>query len=238
MNESIEQGMTNDPRALDRLVDDELDEGQRQQVLSELQADPDGWRRCAMAFLEAQAWRRAMVGMAQDVESPMGERPHHTQPTCAVTQGRVADEALTREQPHRLGWFAAAAGILISFALGAASQHFLPSHDVDFPRSVAGREGFNSRPRRDQSAISASDVPPQQFRSDGSLVPERLDGLAGRSDWEFEPSAPFGMLEALEQAGHKIHRQRGFVPFRLEDGRQGFVPVEDLFVVPVNRITY
>lgn len=45
---------------LDRLVDDELSEPQRQRLLLRLEAEVDGWRRCALRFLEAQAFRRAM----------------------------------------------------------------------------------------------------------------------------------------------------------------------------------
>ena len=41
---------------LDRLVDGELSPGERQQVLRWLDMREDGWRRCALAFLEAQTW--------------------------------------------------------------------------------------------------------------------------------------------------------------------------------------
>jgi hypothetical protein len=47
---------------LDRLVDGEIDPRQRQELLKALDREPDGWRRCAMAFLEAQAWADAFDG--------------------------------------------------------------------------------------------------------------------------------------------------------------------------------
>jgi hypothetical protein len=49
-----------DQRLLDLLVDGELPEGQRRGLLSSLDHKPDGWRRCALAFLEAQTWQREL----------------------------------------------------------------------------------------------------------------------------------------------------------------------------------
>ena len=47
-------------RRLDLLVDGELDENDRRELLRGLDREPDGWRRCAMAFLEAQTWKQAL----------------------------------------------------------------------------------------------------------------------------------------------------------------------------------
>jgi hypothetical protein len=51
-----------DQADLDRLVDGELDEASRAALLRALDRAPDGWKRCASAFLEAQAWRQALDG--------------------------------------------------------------------------------------------------------------------------------------------------------------------------------
>src|SRR5437762_643992 len=42
---------------LDRLIDGEVAEPQRRALLSRLEQSPGGWRRCSLAFLEAQAGR-------------------------------------------------------------------------------------------------------------------------------------------------------------------------------------
>ena len=49
-----------DQAALDRLVDGEMDEPSRAALLRALDRQPAGWKRCALAFLEAQAWGEAL----------------------------------------------------------------------------------------------------------------------------------------------------------------------------------
>lgn len=44
----------------DRLVDGELPEDARREFLSRLDSMTDGWRRLALTFLEAQAWRQSL----------------------------------------------------------------------------------------------------------------------------------------------------------------------------------
>lgn len=45
-----------DDRVYDLLVDGELDNDRRRALLGSLDEKPGGWRRCALAFLEAQSW--------------------------------------------------------------------------------------------------------------------------------------------------------------------------------------
>ena len=47
-------------RLLDQLVDGSLDPLRRRELLAALDKEPGAWRRCAMAFLEAQAWGAAL----------------------------------------------------------------------------------------------------------------------------------------------------------------------------------
>ncbi len=57
-----------DPQILDRLVDGELADGERREVLRTLERQPDGWRQCALAFLEAQSWGDALTQLASHPE--------------------------------------------------------------------------------------------------------------------------------------------------------------------------
>ena len=49
-----------DDLRFDRLVDGELSDAERRRLLASLDDEPGGWRCCALAFLEAQAWRETM----------------------------------------------------------------------------------------------------------------------------------------------------------------------------------
>src|SRR5438876_11522290 len=63
-------GIAEDRRLLDRLVDGELPERERRELLLRIEKEPDGWRRCALAFLEAQIWRQALATAAGTDELP------------------------------------------------------------------------------------------------------------------------------------------------------------------------
>ena len=49
-----------DDDRLDRVVDGELNDAEYRELLRSLEQRPGGWRACALAFLEAQAWRREL----------------------------------------------------------------------------------------------------------------------------------------------------------------------------------
>ena len=75
------QPSENDDALFDRLVDGELSDFERQRLLASLD-DPQGvwrdqgWRRCALAFLEAQTWGHQFKHMLAE--------PGDRQPTAAV----------------------------------------------------------------------------------------------------------------------------------------------------------
>ena len=50
---------------VDLLVDGELSEADRRELLLQLEHEPDGWRRCALAFLEAQCWKAELGQIAR-----------------------------------------------------------------------------------------------------------------------------------------------------------------------------
>jgi hypothetical protein len=62
---------------IDLLADDALDAPRRAALLRSFDAHPEqgGWRKCALALLEAQAWRRAMTEAPVGGEQPGGPEP-------------------------------------------------------------------------------------------------------------------------------------------------------------------
>src|SRR5205814_739732 len=63
----------NEDILLDRLVDGELSGNERRQLLESFDKRPEGWRRCALAFLEAQSWREEMGQVARGIASQTNE---------------------------------------------------------------------------------------------------------------------------------------------------------------------
>jgi hypothetical protein len=202
-------------------------------LLARLDGDPEGWRRCAMAFLQQQAWRGAMQNLARGL--PPKGRDIHT--PAEFSQVICRDVELSGRNTARLApWCALAAALLVAFGLGALSQLGLSIHLAQ-PRSLiqargalAGSGAGQTRPgppdrARSPRVLASPDV---SSTSDGPAPASRDDALA----------SPGRLLEALRQSGHQVHRQRGFVPFSSEDGRAGWIPVEDLYVLPANYRTY
>ena len=68
-------------------------------------------------------------------------------------------------------------------------------------------------------------------------VYEMTDDLAA---WlaQDQPAIPASLLAELERRGHRIDRQRQYVPVVLEDGRQAIIPVEGIEILPVSRRAY
>ena len=131
---------------LDRLVDGESDEGERRNLLRRLDDEPNGWRRLALAFLEAQAWKESF---AAESDGP-GETVVRESTRCALGDGYATISKSTR----RFGWssgFAVAVGVLLAFGIGlrvgARDQDGVgarlahdPSNPAPAPRSVEPSE--------------------------------------------------------------------------------------------------
>jgi hypothetical protein len=104
---------------MDLLIDGELSPEARRELLAHMDDSPDGWRRLALAFLEAQSWRESFAEAARETPLP--------KPIAAI-----------RPKPLRLApWMARAAVVLAAFALGWA---------VHQPRIEAARTLFAQRP--------------------------------------------------------------------------------------------
>ena len=64
-------------RQFDLLVDGELSEADRRALLLQLEHEPDGWRRCALAFLEAQCWKAELGQIAPPAAASRCSRLGH-----------------------------------------------------------------------------------------------------------------------------------------------------------------
>lgn len=134
---------------LDLLVDGELDESDRRELLLWCERDPEGWRRCALAFLEAQCWSQQMRSAgakenANEEEHDTNDRqpPGHEEfnallaaaqlpalgPGGESSASRDAQSGPTTRPGARRAWtsfvgpLAMAASFLAAFALGLLAR--------------------------------------------------------------------------------------------------------------------
>ncbi len=210
-------GTAADPRLLDRLVDGELDEPDRRRLLLALDAEPGGWRRCALAFLEALAWQQAVRSAS------IREGAGAAGPSTSDRRGRG------RRSVGRT--LALAAAVFIAFGVGVATRPATqPGGGYGGPAVLpAGGNRLAPAPRDN----TARPVPPDLWltASDGSgrPVPVRLFAAAGGSGAApvaTQPVIPDYLRLQLERQGYEVRNDRRVVSVALKDGRTATVPVE------------
>jgi hypothetical protein len=216
MNRPIENQQTRSPeddRLVDRLVDGELADAERRELLLRFEREPDGWRRCALAFLEAQNGRQAFGPlMASDVPRPID-----------VPLGRVAGAESSKPR-HRMQsqrpWRAVvrltglAAGLAAAFALGWS---------------------FHSRPEEPAPHVSSN----QQAISSESPQAAPVELATGAAK---PKSAELALLDPLikewEQQGYSVETQQRLVPVESKDGRKLNLPVQEVRLRYTRNHTY
>jgi hypothetical protein len=196
---------------LDRLVDGDLTGQPYRQLLSDLETQPNGWRRCALAFLEAQAWRSELRTMPQECGQP--ESP---------STGAILPAARRR----MIEWLlAAAVGILIALPLGMQLRR--QPETVVTPSVPESEDGVEAT-----EIVQVTDT----GRDEGSVEDVGTDYEA----WlDQEGSAlPVELVRALESIGTQIRRQRGLLPVETEDGRRFVMPIERVEFTPISYSQY
>ena len=226
-----------DERLIDRLVDDELAPAERRALLADLDREPEGWRRCALAFLEAQSWRSAFEAMTSGPSSDCTEKKaaHERSP---VSHRRI---------PHALG---VAAGIVAALVLGwTARGPWLRSHTSPTGKLAADAHADRGRdmPRTGSDSIEADANPMPGPQNAGVLIPPRDSAeslqVATRAMERTQsrnptPSPlPETLRRQFERRGFQVENQRGLMTLKLKDGRRMALPVEELKVHYVGRPT-
>jgi len=244
-------------RQLGRLVDGELPPSEYRQLVKSLEKHPDGWRRCALAFLESQAWRHDIAAVATpDVVANKPAQASPLVPRPAPGWGSVASR-----------WSMMAASWLVALAIGA--WWFRPAPVVQSPPQL--HVANMVAPGAPEAEIPPSRVPPEpRTLVDNSTSPsgERLTSRAVEGEVEFvmagnhgdwQPSTrlplrslnqePAGrevedfwaapaIVELLRRSGRQVKHDQVMVPLELPDGRQILVPVEKMVVQPVRVPAY
>jgi hypothetical protein len=215
-------GRLSDAELVDRLVDGELDEPTRRQVLERLDVEPGAWRRCALAFLEAQCFREGLSAVAV----PSGGRPW----------------LVSRSARRWLGRGAAAAAVVAAFALGrvvTSGSH--ASVPLDPPNDqVANVPPDELRMPTGSTEFVALRLGDELSGAEADLRVPLLSPRATDPAWRWLEDAVIAeeLIQAIAAAGHEVVERRHLIPLDLEDGRQAIVPVDEIEVHPVVHRRY
>ena len=223
---------------LDRLVDGELSEPERREVLSGLDKEPEGWRRCALAFLVAQSWCDAMGAMLR-------EAPETVRSSISATR----HPAWLRRHETLLAMAASFAVALVVSSV--VRPMFFPSAGPALPPTQLAAVGQNQEPPMQQlgGAAAPSATP---WRMVTVSVPDGLHGAREpiqlpameqdhwNGDWlgNLPQALPPAMLQALQQSGRRVQQSRELLPIPLEDGRRLVVPVDQIDIHYVGNRGY
>ncbi|HEY3391774.1 MAG TPA: hypothetical protein VGK58_03650 [Lacipirellulaceae bacterium] len=220
----------------DRLVDGELSPAERRLLLASLDERPGGWRRCALAFLEAQCWSEGLGQLLREPE----ESPH------AREKNHVVRAAVPREARRRSAlWLAFATGLLAAFTLGVLWRSGAPI-GVSNPAQRGTNIAQVIPPPTSSSphATSAADALTLWVRDEmGNARPLRVPLVdAGTLDQQlglqFQTGLPADVRDRLQDRGFDVQSKRRYAPLWLENGRPMIVPVEDTRIVPVSQSVY
>jgi hypothetical protein len=238
----------NDDLLFDRLVDGELSSAERRQLLASLDDRPDGWRRCALRFLESQCWTENLRQLARE---PIEEDATDRTITLASPKRQRLEEATPSRDAarHGVSWAAIAAGLLIAFTLGLVSRSSLgPGDGPPLVVDIANPTGSVAQvvpPPTPLPDVSKVDEALTFFVRDetGQTRPLRVPLLdAGELDrrlgLQFQTGVPDEVRNRLQDRGFNVQSKRRYAPLWLEDGRPMFVPVEDTRIVPVRQNVY
>jgi hypothetical protein len=213
-----------DERLLDRLVDGELSETERRSLLLRLEQSPDGWRRCALAFLEAQAWRGEARSFVQE-------------PAAAATPAsRLPRSSLSPWIP-----FALAASFMLVVGTWAVVREPAGNPVATIKLPPSGSPALVSSGQKLSSPQNLRLVVNGGPNEQADVVEVPIVDSRPMNEAMFGPlpqQLPPHVVKMLEQAGHQVVRERKLVPVDLRDGRRVVVPMDQVDIRPVGLQGY
>ena len=226
---------------IDRLVDGELDEEARSRLLRQIDSQ-DQWRPLAIAFLEAQALRRAMETLC--AERPQQTVPPHGEP---VVQTHRSDNWFAKTSPRFWRTRAATIALLILIVVSVAllrerwsanrpkgeivNWTFRPPINSVNPPSFTRNPGDEPLPKSVKFVVNdgLSDLP-QMIELPLTDSTDSLSQNWSAEQWQTRSALPSDVREWLDAAGYDIEEQSGLWPVMLPNGRQVVFPVNQVHV--------
>lgn len=237
--------LASDPqRLLDRLVDGELLDEEQRQLLAALDEEPGGWRRCALAFVEAGAWRAALgelAGPNAAMSLPIAvQRPspvHRSSPAGWTYLAALAASVLVAFACGRY-WAPAAAGP-VAMAQSAPATQIVAAPAEPAPPAPAEAAAAPAYSDADWETVQLNIEDAAAGEPDTVEVPcldvSRLGAAAWRAagleaDWLADQASalPAAWLQTLRETGYTVETQRELRALDMSDGRRVVVPVEEV----------
>lgn len=234
-----------DAALIDRLVDGELSGDERRHLLASLEAQPDGWRRCALAFVEAQTWRGAMGNLLREGEAP-------AEPGSAITLGQSGSAGASpspneSSRSHLATWFAVAASVVVAFGLGRQSGVMRSASDPASQQIASAPAVPNSKTASPQLERTNRGDAVTLVVNDRNGVPQRIEVplVEGRQLGQAFGDVPHWsspeLDRQLDERGLDLDARRRYAPIYFEQENKivpMVVPVDDAVVRPASRPVY
>lgn len=215
----------------DRLADDELTFAEKQELLSSLDGRIDGWRRCALALLEAQAWRKELSSFVASEPLPTVVQVAAAAPTPLPARPLIQRKWLGNS-------LALAASAMVAFSLGwnlrSPEIHSTSSQDL-----LAENE--NQPSARDSSDAVTLVVKDDQGKHQRLRLPLIEADNLNEQFGQVVPLIPDELRTDLQNRGFDLKSKRRYAPLFFEQDEQlvpMVVPVNDTYFVPVKRPIY
>lgn len=260
MNECVHFQSDPEQQLLERLIDEDLSVAEQQALLRSLDDRPDGWRRCALALIEAQTLRRELGLLRSEFPAPINGNSvalpsrHGNSSGQQIRAPGLATTLSRRPGGSLSGWITIAAAVLVAFGLGIAARQWAPLVYEKSPGSLlADRDSLAAPHGQGPTAPIEKQGPLATLATNDAMTPSVMLSVLGENgtkqqdieiplveadrlnaEWleEGPQAVPPAVVEALRRAGHTVCQQRYYVPVILQDGRSAIVPIDEASVRP------
>lgn len=232
---------------MDRLVDGELSRESYREVIARLDEEPDGWKRVAIGFLEAQAFAQELRSFCTEGQGTGAANPPQPTLTVPVETKTISqsvqktfeeleqnDQSVSNQiRPNWINWplgllsSAAAVGIVI-----VSSMYY--QSDSDFalsPNSPAINKFENGlSSNTDQAEFNDADGHIQFVANSTGAHTKPVDVPVYSAD-RYRPlhsSEVDQVVSQLEKNGRPVRRERQVVPVRSHNNQTIWVPIEQV----------
>lgn len=209
---------------LELLIDGELSDEERSELLMYLDSVPDGWRICSAMFLEAQAVREAVLKFYEPTPEPILSVPRTIDaiPDVKTSNGRFSVSQLVAM---------IAVAVVLTIAVGSFStayfrneQHRVAGQLLSAVPDAWSEEnpfGVSATPERRLVSLNTDhEIELPLFSS------ETVDPAAFGTYCSVAPA----LLEQLRRQGQELYVKRHDVVITLKDGSYAIVPIETINV--------